>query len=70
MPPSALRRHGPWIDLRSIGGKDDRFLLVRTEVRSNHLTKSAMYKIVQSTSAILVASRGDEIRRLFGVRFK
>jgi hypothetical protein len=43
-----LRRHGPWIDLRSIGRKlkDDKFLLVRTEVRINHLNKSAMYKII------------------------
>src|SRR5258708_31054185 len=40
--PGALRRHGPWLDLRSIGGKEDKFLLVRTEVRRNHLKRTAI----------------------------
>jgi hypothetical protein len=30
---------------------------VRTELRSNHPTESAMYKIVRSASAILAASK-------------
>jgi hypothetical protein len=36
---------------------------LRTEVRINHLNKSAMYKIIQSTSVIHCSIERDEIRR-------
>jgi hypothetical protein len=39
-------------------------------VRINHLNKSAMYKIIQSTSVIHCSIERDEIRRLFGIMFK
>jgi hypothetical protein len=55
--------------------KDERVLLVRTEVRNNHLNKSAMYKIARRTSIILqhqeetisaayLASRSNNTREL------
>jgi hypothetical protein len=58
--------------------KGDRVLLMRTELRINHLSKSAMYKIVQSTSVILqhqeeaksaayLASRSSNARALTGI---
>jgi hypothetical protein len=39
--------------------KDDRFLLVRTEVRINYLDKSETFKIIQSTSTILCSVKGE-----------
>jgi hypothetical protein len=63
MPPVAMRRHGPWIDLGSIGRKmnDNRFLQARTKLRINHPNKSAMNKIVRSTSATLCRIKSSDI---------
>jgi hypothetical protein len=51
--PSALRVIALGLTCaRSAELKDDRFQLVRAEVRINHLNKSATYKIIESTSVI------------------